>query len=95
MNHNVARDVASLGAALASKAAYIGVLGPRRRTEALLAELGTSGDRRLHAPVGLAIGAESPAEIALSIVAEVQAVLRDAPARPLSAPATVAGTRAM
>lgn len=85
MNHNVARDVVSLGAALASKAAYIGVLGPRRRTDALLAELGHSGaDHRLHAPVGLALGAESPAEIALSIVAEVQAVLRDAPATPLA-----------
>jgi xanthine/CO dehydrogenase XdhC/CoxF family maturation factor len=86
MNHNVTRDVASLGAALASKATYIGVLGPRRRTDALLAELGAAGiDHRLHAPVGLALGAETPAEIALSILAEVQAVLRDAPATPLSA----------
>lgn len=84
MNHNVARDVVSLGVALASKAAYIGVLGPRHRTNALLAEVGSSGDRRLHAPVGLAIGAETPAEIALSIVAEVQSTLREAPATPLS-----------
>jgi len=84
MNHDVAADVASLGAALASKAAYIGVLGPRRRTEALLAELGCPAmDPRIRAPVGLAIGAETPPEIALSIVAEVQAVLAGAPASPL------------
>lgn len=76
MNHDVTRDVASLRAALASRAAYVGMLGPRHRTQAIVAELGVElGDPRLHAPVGLALGAETPAEIALSIVAEIQAVL--------------------
>jgi xanthine/CO dehydrogenase XdhC/CoxF family maturation factor len=76
MNHDVARDVASLGAALASRAAYVGMLGPRHRTVALLEEIGrTDADPRLHAPVGLALGAETPAEIALSIVSEIQAAL--------------------
>jgi xanthine/CO dehydrogenase XdhC/CoxF family maturation factor len=70
---------------LASHARYLGVLGPRRRTERLLGELGLTGtaDPRLHAPVGLALGAETPSEIALAIVAEVQAALADADATQL------------
>ena len=76
MNHNYAQDVACLGAVLGSRAAYIGVLGPRHRTNAMLAELGHRGeDPRLHAPVGLALGAETPAEIALAITAEILACL--------------------
>jgi xanthine/CO dehydrogenase XdhC/CoxF family maturation factor len=61
---------------------HIGVLGPRRRTEKLLADLAPRGTahgedpwRRLSAPAGLALGAETPEEIALAIVAEAQAVL--------------------
>jgi xanthine/CO dehydrogenase XdhC/CoxF family maturation factor len=61
--------------ALASQAVYVGVLGPRRRTQALLDEAGVAGDARLHAPVGLALGAETPQEIALAIAAEIQAML--------------------
>jgi xanthine/CO dehydrogenase XdhC/CoxF family maturation factor len=78
MNHHFDQDRASLGALIASRAAYIGVLGPRYRTAKMLAELGITGDARLHAPVGLALGAETPEEIALAIVAEVQAVLTEA-----------------
>jgi xanthine dehydrogenase accessory factor len=81
MNHNYAQDVACLGAVLGSRAVYIGVLGPRHRTTAILAELGHGGgDPRLHAPVGLALGAETPAEIALAITAEIQAALSHATA---------------
>ena len=40
----------------------------------MLRELDLTGDARIHAPVGLALGAESPQEIALAIVAEAQAV---------------------
>jgi xanthine/CO dehydrogenase XdhC/CoxF family maturation factor len=78
MNHHYDHDRASVGALIASHATYIGVLGPRHRTAKMLAELGITGDARLHAPVGLALGAETPEEIALAIVAEVQAVLTEA-----------------
>jgi xanthine dehydrogenase accessory factor len=77
MNHDYERDRAALELALASPAGYIGVLGPRRRTDRMLGELARplspSDLERLHAPVGFEIGAEGPQEIALSVVAEVQA----------------------
>lgn len=80
MTHALAHDQAILGALLASPAWYVGVLGPRRRTERLLEGLAASGARvdparlgALHGPVGLDLGAEGPEEIALSIVAEIQA----------------------
>lgn len=75
--------------------AYIGVLGPQRRTREVLAEaarllrLEDSADRieqwlsQLHAPTGLDIGAETPAAIALSIIAEIQQTLNNGSALPL------------
>jgi xanthine/CO dehydrogenase XdhC/CoxF family maturation factor len=81
MTHNYARDLALLSPLLESRVRYIGVLGPRGRTERLLADLTkdahapTARDLlRLHAPVGLDLGAETPEEVALSIAAEVRAV---------------------
>lgn len=81
MTHNYARDLALIGPLLGSRARYVGVLGPRRRTDRLLEDLRTGGRevsapglRRLHAPVGLDLGAETPAEVALAIAAEVRAV---------------------
>ena len=81
MSHNYERDLALLMALLPSPARYVGILGSRKRARELLAELAKRGVRptraqlgRLHAPVGLDIGSETPAEVALSIVAEVQAV---------------------
>lgn len=92
MTHRFARDLALLEAALPSPAAYVGLLGPRRRTERLLAELDARGlvltgaqRLRLYAPVGLDIGAESPEEIALAILAEIRAVLSGRPGGPLRA----------
>ena len=58
MSHDFARDREALAALLTTRARYIGVLGPRHRTERLAAELGGGLDR-LHA-AGLAIGAETP-----------------------------------
>jgi xanthine dehydrogenase accessory factor len=81
MGHSAERDCQALAMLLPSTCRYVGVLGPRRRTEKLLATLDPTGRSRplqvtkLHAPVGLAIGAETPDEVALSIVAEIQAVL--------------------
>jgi xanthine/CO dehydrogenase XdhC/CoxF family maturation factor len=76
MSHHYERDLAHVGAVLAAGVPYVGVLGPRRRTLRMIADLGV-GDAdaaRLYAPVGLDIGAETPDEIALAVVAEVQAV---------------------
>jgi xanthine dehydrogenase accessory factor len=81
MNHHVERDEESLRYALSSEAAYIGVLGPRARYEKLLSGLAAKGYRasagdlaRVHNPVGLAIGAETPEEVAVSVLGEVLAV---------------------
>jgi xanthine/CO dehydrogenase XdhC/CoxF family maturation factor len=81
MTHQYLRDRALLRLLLPSPARFIGVLGPRRRTEALLGDLreeGFSATReqleRLHGPAGLDIGAESPDQIALALIAEIQAI---------------------
>ncbi len=76
MNHSLDDDRECLAMLLDARIDYIGVLGPRRRTEQLLASLGrTDRDPRLHAPVGLELGAETPAEIALAIAGEIQATI--------------------
>jgi xanthine/CO dehydrogenase XdhC/CoxF family maturation factor len=82
MNHNYEIDREVLRRLLGSSFRYIGVLGPRQRTEQLLDEIREQGTtiskeqfEKLYAPVGLDIGASTPEAIALSIVAEIQAVL--------------------
>jgi xanthine dehydrogenase accessory factor len=79
MTHNYERDRNILRRLMVSKCLYVGALGPKKRTEKLLEEIGeTFTDeqlRRLHAPVGLDIGADTPEEIALAIVAEIRTVL--------------------
>lgn len=81
MTHHYLHDRELLRQLLLTPAHYVGVLGPRRRTEDLLEDLrgeGLHADEgqlgRLHAPAGLDLGAEAPEEIALAIVAEIQAV---------------------
>ncbi len=78
MHHQNQPDRDALEMALASRARYIGMLGPARRTREL-AE-GLTLDARVHAPIGLDLGAETPEQIALSIVGELQAVSQRAPA---------------
>ncbi len=80
MTHNYPDDRRVLQTLLQSPVGYIGQLGPRARTERLLAEISDDGfeitsahRERLHGPVGLDIGADNPEEIALSIIAEMQA----------------------
>lgn len=82
MTHNYFHDREHLKMLLPSDARYIGVLGPKSRTTELLEDLHSQGAvytqeqlSRLYAPVGIDIGAETPVEVALSIVAEIQAVL--------------------
>jgi xanthine/CO dehydrogenase XdhC/CoxF family maturation factor len=84
MSHNYLRDIAYLRSFLDAPLAYLGVLGPRGRTEQMLAEIGAPGAiARLHAPAGLDIGAEGPEEVAQSIIAEILAVIRGRSGGPL------------
>jgi xanthine/CO dehydrogenase XdhC/CoxF family maturation factor len=81
MGHDFDADREHVAMLLASRTRYIGILGPRARTARMLADLGVdAGDPRVHAPVGLELGAETPEEIALAIVAEIQSVLGKATA---------------
>lgn len=91
MTHSYEQDRETLRALLPRDIKYIGLLGPRRRTDRLLDEIApTSGltvaecMARLHTPVGLDLGGHSPASIALAIAAELQAVFAGREARMLS-----------
>lgn len=97
ITHSFEQDVRILAALLARDTlpAYVGVLGPQRRTREILAEaarllnLEDTPDcierwlAKLCAPTGLDIGAETPAAIALSIIAEIQQTLNNGSALPL------------
>ena len=81
LTHDPKIDDPALTAALRSECFYIGALGSRkthgRRVQRLIASGFTeAGLSRIHAPIGLDIGAVSPAEIAISILAEIVASLR-------------------
>jgi xanthine/CO dehydrogenase XdhC/CoxF family maturation factor len=99
MTHSFEQDSRILNCLLALRTwpAYIGVLGPRRRTRELLTEVASllnlpstsiaaQAERwlnQLHAPTGLDLGAESPETIALSVLAEIQKVRTSSTALPL------------
>ncbi|WP_428390550.1 XdhC family protein [Lichenicoccus sp.] len=90
LSHEARLDDPALHAALSGPAFYVGALGSRRTQAARrerLAALGHDANAlaRLHGPVGLAIGAIGPQEIALSIIAEIVAVRRGAVRREASA----------
>jgi xanthine dehydrogenase accessory factor len=81
LTHDPKLDDPALVAALRSRAFYIGALGSKRTHAARLKRLGEfnlgpDDFARIHGPVGLDLGAVSPAEIAVSIVAEITLVLR-------------------
>ncbi|CAA2155961.1 putative xanthine dehydrogenase subunit A [Methylobacterium brachiatum] len=84
LTHDPKIDDPALKAALTAECFYVGALGSRKthaaRT-ARLAEAGFSPEQigRIRAPIGLAIGAVSPAEIALAVLAEIVAALRRVP----------------
>lgn len=84
LSHDPKIDDPGLIAALASEALYVGALGSRRTHERRLARLEASGVgrdalARICGPIGLDIGAETPAEIAVSILAELTKALRSCP----------------
>jgi xanthine/CO dehydrogenase XdhC/CoxF family maturation factor len=97
MTHSFEQDSRILASLLALEfpLAYLGVLGPQRRTSELLAEAARllnlphptdCAERwlaQMHAPTGIDLGAETPATIALSIVAEIQQTIAAASAQPL------------
>lgn len=92
ISHNYGFDRAVLTELLETDVPYIGILGPKKRGDALLSEVAgaaaADAARRVYAPVGLDLGAETPAQIALSIVAEIQAVFSQHTGQPLRAKET-------
>ncbi len=81
MTHNYQYDLQMLKALLGTEVSYIGVLGPKKKLVKMLDELQNGGLEiteqmltRIYGPTGLDIGAETPEEIATSIIAEIVAV---------------------
>ena len=90
MTHNYNYDKALLAALLEKDARLVGMLGPRKKFDRMLEEFAAEGVvfsaaqlKAVYSPFGLDIGAETPEEIALSIVAEIKAVLAGKPGTPL------------
>ena len=90
MSHNYNYDLAVLKVLLNHPITYIGVLGPHKKMKMMMDELAENGieltDKQkeaIHGPVGLHIGAETAEEIAVSIIAEIQAKLTSTDTRPL------------
>ena len=86
MTHSYLADLLLLEHLVYAPVRYLGILGPRARRDRLLADLAKQTpsralptaahlDRVLHAPAGLDLGTDGPEGIALSVVAEIQAVL--------------------
>ncbi len=74
MTHSFAHDRDWVRHLVGTDVPYIGLLGPRARTETILGELTGDGSDRVFGPAGLDLGADGPEQIAVSIVAELLAV---------------------
>ena len=90
MTHNYNYDKALLFELCQNNARYIAMLGPKKKIERMLSEyeeenrpLSTNQITTIHSPAGLDIGAETSEEIALSILAEIKAVLTQKQGNPL------------
>lgn len=90
MTHHYVHDLPLLRDLASHPLPYLGLLGPKKRAEKILADLAAAGtplpaaaSARLHAPVGLDLGADAPEQVALAILAEMQAALTGRSARPL------------
>lgn len=80
-SHNYGQDFAALQRLLQLGLLYVGLLGPRKRRDQLvnaLLDAGVPMDAELYAPAGFDLGAETPEEIALAIVSEIQTVFAEA-----------------
>jgi len=89
LTHSYEQDRAALQGLLQGDAGYLGVLGPRKRTDRLLSEVAPDLEltpeeclSRLHSPVGLDIGSKDPISIALAITAEIHSVMERAATGP-------------
>jgi xanthine/CO dehydrogenase XdhC/CoxF family maturation factor len=92
MTHHYVHDLPLLAGLRPRPLAYLGLLGPRARGDRLLREVAALAppsvtpavrDDLLHAPVGLDLGGDGPAAVALSIVSEIQCRLSGRDGRPL------------
>ena len=86
MNHSYSQDLQVLKELAPVPLLYLGLLGPRKRTRQLLSDFGL--DERslhsdLHSPMGLDIGADGPEQVALAVMAEIQASLNGRAGGPL------------
>ncbi|WP_036484894.1 XdhC family protein [Myxosarcina sp. GI1] len=84
MTHNYLYDLELLPILLTKSLNYLGILGPKTRTNRLFTDLQTDAFlakpewlKNLYSPVGLDIGADNPEEIALSIIAEIRATTQN------------------
>ncbi|WP_342646000.1 XdhC/CoxI family protein [Mucilaginibacter sp. CSA2-8R] len=96
MTHNYNYDLAMLRQLLPLKLTYIGSLGPKKKLQRMLEELHENGIEAtteelqcVYGPTGLDIGSETSEEIALSILAEIQAVLQQREGKPLREKSTL------
>jgi len=90
MTHNYNYDLAALQQIIKTNCRYIGLLGPKQKLHKMLDELREKGVainnntmERIYSPIGLDIGAETSEEIALSAIAEIQAVFSQRSGSPL------------
>lgn len=90
LTHNFFYIKEELPKVLKSDAPYVGILGSRKKTQKILREAEVNGDNytheelaKIHYPIGLDIGANTPEEIALSIIAEVKAFFGQSTGKPL------------
>lgn len=90
VSHNYKYDKHVIKALIKTRTPYIGILGPRKRFEKLLDDLTNEGITqnainisRIHSPIGLDIGGDTPEEIGLSIISEVQSIIHGKPGSPL------------
>jgi xanthine/CO dehydrogenase XdhC/CoxF family maturation factor len=78
MSHSYSQDLEALRELANLPLAYLGILGPNKRTLQLLSDAGLERDKmaaKLHGPMGLDIGADGPEQVALAVIAEIQASL--------------------
>jgi xanthine/CO dehydrogenase XdhC/CoxF family maturation factor len=79
-SHNFGRDFAALARLLPLSLRYVGLIGPKKRRDELLnglLEIGVSMNTGFFAPAGIDLNAETPEEIALAIISEIQRVFGD------------------
>lgn len=80
MSHSYSQDLDALRELAHLPLRYLGILGPNKRTAQLLSDVGLSDGgipARLHGPMGLDIGADGPEQVALAVIAEIQATLNN------------------